>query len=562
MEHANLILIATTCLLIAFFFLGRWLYIRSMRIRNRVQMNYIFTNITHELMTPLSILSALVERLRTVSPEGKKDYDLMDLNIQRMVRLIQLILETSKSNAGQLKLLVSNGDVMQYIKETARCIEPLMSRKGLQFTCHCAPESMMGWIDTDKLDKILFNLLSNAAKYTGENGKVTLDITINRNYDHIIIRVIDNGIGIPKDKMKHLFSRFYDGDYRSNQTLGTGLGLSLTRDLVYLHGGNIRCDSKEGVGTSFTVNLPINKEAFSASQIDDKHIVTNITHRTITDIESTEAVSVYGNQEEETIVKEGASRILIVEDNHELLMVMKQIMQAKYNVLTASNGREAMSLIYTQPLDLIVSDVMMPGMNGYELTRQIKQNKTYSHLPIILLTAKTQEEDKEEALSAGADDFVVKPFKIGTLQLHIDNLIANRQRITREKPLTIENSYEQPTDKPLTYDQEFLQRAIRCIHEHLDDADYSREDFASDMGASTSTLYNKLRALTGKNVTVFVRDIRLEAACKMAQENADLRVSDIAYRVGYKDPKYFATTFKKVMGEQPKEYFAKLRGEK
>ena len=562
MEHANLILIATTCLLIAFFFLGRWLYIRSMRIRNRVQMNYIFTNITHELMTPLSILSALVERLRTVSPEGKKDYDLMDLNIQRMVRLIQLILETSKSNAGQLKLLVSNGDVMQYIKETARCIEPLMSRKGLQFTCHCAPESMMGWIDTDKLDKILFNLLSNAAKYTGENGKVTLDITTNRNYDHIIIRVIDNGIGIPKDKMKHLFSRFYDGDYRSNQTLGTGLGLSLTRDLVYLHGGNIRCDSKEGVGTTFTVNLPINKEAFSASQIDDKHIVTNITHRTITDIESTEAVSVYGNQEEETVVKEGASRILIVEDNHELLMVMKQIMQAKYNVLTASNGREAMSLIYTQPLDLIVSDVMMPGMNGYELTRQIKQNKTYSHLPIILLTAKTQEEDKEEALSAGADDFVVKPFKIGTLQLHIDNLIANRQRITREKPLTIENSYEQPTDKPLTYDQEFLQRAIRCIHEHLDDADYSREDFASDMGASTSTLYNKLRALTGKNVTVFVRDIRLEAACKMAQENADLRVSDIAYRVGYKDPKYFATTFKKVMGEQPKEYFAKLRGEK
>ena len=203
---------------------------------------------------------------------------------------------------------------------------------------------------------------------------------------------------------------------------------------------------------------------------------------------------------------------------------------------------------------------MMPGMNGYDLTRQVKQNKIYSHLPIILLTAKTQEEDKEEALNAGADDFVVKPFKIGTLQLHIDNLIANRQRILRDNPQLADNDDEEiPSDKPMTFDQEFLQRAIRCVHEHLDDADYTREDFASDMGASTSTLYNKLRALTGKNVTTFIRDIRIKAACKMAQEDPNLRVSDIAYRVGFKDPKYFATTFKKVMGVQPKEYFNELR---
>jgi DNA-binding response OmpR family regulator/two-component sensor histidine kinase len=560
MEHASLLLIVITFILMVTFFLLRWIYLRSMRIRNRMQMNYIFTNITHELITPLSILSALVERLRSISPEGKQEYDLMDLNIERTVRLLQQILETSKSQSGELKLLVTNGDVMQYIKETARCIEPLMGSKKLQFSVHCSPENMMGWIDSDKLDKIIFNLLSNAAKYTGENGKVALDVTTNSHYDQIIIRVSDNGIGIPKNKMKNLFNRFYDGSYRSSQTFGTGLGLSLTRDLTYLHGGNIHCDSKEGVGSTFTVELPINKEAFSASQIDEEHMLKNINRRTIADLQQAEAVSMFGNQEEDSQLDEDAYHILLVEDNQELLTLMKQLLRQKYHIHTASNGREAMSIIYTHPLDLIVSDVMMPGMNGYDLTRQVKQNKIYSHLPIILLTAKTQEEDKEEALNAGADDFVVKPFKIGTLQLHIDNLIANRQRILRDNPQLADNDDEEiPSDKPMTFDQEFLQRAIRCVHEHLDDADYTREDFASDMGASTSTLYNKLRALTGKNVTTFIRDIRIKAACKMAQEDPNLRVSDIAYRVGFKDPKYFATTFKKVMGVQPKEYFNELR---
>ncbi len=561
MEVSNLIIIGLVCLLAASFSLGRWVYIRSVRIRNRMQMNYIYANITHELLTPLSILSASIEHLRKTTPSGKQEYDLMDLNIERTVRLLQQILEASKSQAGELKLLVSNGDVMRYITEIAACIKPLMGRKGLEFNVSCSPESMMGWIDTDKLDKILFNLLSNAAKYTRENGKVELRVTTNRFYDQIIIQVIDNGIGIPKDRMRHLFTRFYDGEYRSNHTIGTGLGLSLTRDLVYLHGGTIKCESTEGKGTTFTIKLPISKESFSASQIDEKNIVSNVNHLAIADLEGMEPVALVPQQINVPLAGDEANHILIVEDNKELLMLMTHLMQDKYHISTASNGYEAMSVISTTPIDLIVSDVMMPVMDGYELTQSVKHNEKYSHLPIILLTAKTQESDRMEALNIGADAYITKPFKLGDLMLRIDNLIANRQRIIREpQPVIVEEKEEEEDkEKPLSAEQEFLQRATKCVYDNLDDADYSREQFAADMGASTSTLYNKLREATGTNIVGFIRDIRIKEACRMAKEDPDLRVSDIAYRVGYKDPKYFATTFKKVMGMQPKEYFEKMK---
>jgi DNA-binding response OmpR family regulator len=559
MGSLELQLIIFTFMLIAIFTTARWLYIRSMRIKNRVQMSYLFTNITHELLTPLTILSASVERLRAIRPEGKQEYDLMDLNIQRTVRLLQQILETSKSQAGELKLLVSNGDVMRYIMETARCIEPLMSSKNHVFTISCHPESMMGWIDTDKLDKIIFNLLSNAAKYTNPNGRVALDVTTNKRYDHIIIRVSDNGNGIPKDKMKNLFTRFYDGDYRRSQTTGTGLGLSLTRDLVYLHGGNIHCDSIEGQGTTFIVDLPINKEAFTPTQIDEKNrIMADIQHPSHPVLPDTLSPVESANIPVEPLAAEGSHRILIVEDNIELLLLMRQLLQSKYRIMTATNGVEALDVIRNNKIDLIVSDVMMPEMDGYELTKQIKEDDALSHLPIILLTAKTQESDRLEALTVGADEYITKPFRLGDLQLRIDNIIANRQRIHRDSP--VEQEEENESDSTYTtLDQEFLKRATECLNEHITDSDYDRDAFAADMGASASTLYNKLRSLTGMNVTAFIRRHRISTACQMAKDYPDLRVSDIAYRVGFKDPKYFATTFKKEMGHQPKEYFDMIR---
>ena len=556
-----ILILAILVIIVLIIMFGRHVYQRSVRVRQQLQMGQIFTNITHELLTPLTVISASVDQLREDAPQHEKEYDLMQMNIQRMVRLLQQILETSKSQAGELKLVVAQGDVMQYIYNTALCLKPLMDKKHLKFPIECNPKSMMGWIDTDKLDKIIYNLLSNAAKYTSK-GEVSLQVWTSRNYDYIYIKVRDTGSGIPKEKMKNLFQRFYDGEYRQHKTTGTGLGLALTRDLVRLHKGTISCESEEGEGTTFSLKIPITKEAFSPDQIDEKHEISiTIPQEVITEaMVSTEPNMNAMNAETMTndLLVDDAYRILVVEDNPELLMLMHHILKNQYRVLVAKNGKEALKIVHKTPLDLIVSDVMMPEMNGLELTRELKEDSNYSHLPIILLTAKTQEEDEQEALKIGADEFLTKPFRLGDLKLRIDNIIENRRRALQDLVLRTNESGDDQMESILTPEQLFLEKALNCVHEHLDDSSYDRDAFAADMGASSSTLYNKLRAITGLNVNAFIRDVRMKEARRLAEKDPSMRVSDLAYRVGFQDPKYFSTCFKKYFGIQPKEFMESL----
>ena len=576
MELIDIIEILVIALVIAILIVMR-LNQRNSKLRQKAQMNMMFTSITHELLTPLTILSASIEHLREVEPKHKLQYALMEINIQRSVRLLQQILETTKAQDGRLKLLVSHGDVMGYIRNTAHSIIPLMAKKHLKFSVKCQPESMMGWIDTDKLDKIIFNLLSNSAKYTtGDNGLVELNVRTNDRYDRIIIEVRDNGCGIPESRKKHLFELFYDGEYRRFHTMGTGLGLSLTRELVYLNNGTISYESEEGKGTVFYITLPINKESFDQSQIDEKNKV-DINKPTsavldlgneesildkdfvLTDkISKNEASSPMKPKEISDLSDEDIYTILVVEDNVELLMLIKHLLSRKYRVETARNGGEAVEVIEKSEIDLIISDVMMPVMDGYELVKYVKNSVDYSHLPVILLTAKAQESDKMDALKVGADEYMTKPFKMKELQLRIDNLIANRQRISREfKQQSIEEVKVNNVTMP-SPDNEILDKAIACEHNHLDDAEYDRESFASDMGMSASSLYNKLRAVTGMNATSFIRDIRMKEACRLVKSTPGIRVSDLAYSVGFKDPKYFSTIFKKEFGMQPSEYIESI----
>ena len=568
--------------LVAGFVLGRVVYRRSMRIRSRLQMDRVFTNISHDLLTPLTVISASVERLRSQEPRFATDYALMELNIERMTRLLQEILETSKSQSGELKLLVSQGDVMEYLRQTALCIEPLMRKKGLDFSVHCTPLSMMGWIDPDKVDKIIYNLLSNASKYTHAPGSVVLDAMTNKNYDHVIIRVTDTGIGISKDQMRHLFHRFHDGSYRQMQVSGTGLGLALTRDLVFLHGGTIDCESEEGKGTTFTVTLPISKDHFNPSQIDNSHGLDLSTPRSaIIDIPQIVG-NVSSNGEKggavdgnvswpigassmiQTEPDEDAYRILLVEDNEDLLMLMKTLLSSKYHILTAKNGHEALEIVSREELDLIVADIMMPELDGNEMTRELKESNEWNHLPIILVTAKTSDEDRKKSMLLGADDYVTKPFKLGDLELRINNLVENRRRILRERMSELEQRGEKGSNGEsgegwggktveLTADEIFLSKARECVISHLSDSEFDRDTFASEMGASGSTLYNRIRALTGMGVTTFIRSIRMSEAERLLKTQPDLRVSDLAYKVGFKDPKYFSTCFKKEFGVQPSE---------
>ena len=576
MELIDIIEILVIALVIAILIVMR-LNQRNSKLRQKAQMNMMFTSITHELLTPLTILSASIEHLREVEPKHKLQYALMEINIQRSVRLLQQVLETTKAQDGRLKLLVSHGDVMGYIRNTAQSIIPLMAKKHLKFSVKCQPESMMGWIDTDKLDKIIFNLLSNSAKYTtGENGLVELNVRTNDRYDRIFIEIRDNGCGIPESRKKHLFELFYDGEYRRFNTMGTGLGLSLTRELVYLNNGTISYESEEGKGTTFYITLPINKESFDLTQIDEKNKVDiNKPMSAVLDLGEEESLldndfvltdKISKNVATDTMKPkeiadssdEDAYTILVVEDNLELLMLMKQLLSRKYKVETARHGREAVELIEKTELDLIISDVMMPVMDGYELVKYVKNSVGYRHLPIIMLTAKTQETDKMDALTVGADEYMTKPFKMKELLLRIDNMIANRQRITREfKQQSIEEVKVKNVTMP-SPDNEFLEKAMTCVHNHLDDSDYDRDSFASDMGMSASSLYNKLRAVTGMNATSFIRDIRMKEACRLAKSTPGIRVSDLAYSVGYKDPKYFSTIFKKEFGMQPSEYIESI----
>ena len=559
MEIRVLLILLIVTIIVIIFSVGRHLYLRSLRVRRRLQMSVIFTNITHELLTPLSVISASVDKLRDEEPKFTHDYDLMQLNIQRMVRLLQQILETSKSEAGKLKLLVAQGDVMRYVRETAECLEPLIARKRMRFSIKCYPESMMGWIDTDKLDKIIYNLLSNAAKYGNEDGEVMIEAYTNKRYDHITIKVKNTGNVIPPKKRKQLFTPFYDGDYRQHHTIGTGLGLALTQELVFLNKGTIDCDSVEGEGTTFTVTLPIHKEAFTPDQIDEQHKIDfDIPKNAILDFNAV-TPDVNADTDKEIDTDEVLYKLLIVEDNPELLMIMSQMLKSNYHVYIAHNGVDALNIIRQKNIDLVISDVMMPEMDGIELTRAIKGDAKLSHLPILLLTAKTQEDDVQIALEAGADDYVTKPFRLKDLKLRIENIIENRKRIQLESPqLPPETEESSEPEAPLTPDELFVQRVLEMVHAHLDDEDYDRDTLAADIGASPSTLYNKLRAVTGMNVSAFIRDVRMKEAKRLAEQNPNMRVSDLAYRVGFHDPRYFATCFKKQFGIQPKEFLESL----
>lgn len=537
--------------------IGRAIYMRSRSIRRQLRMSAVFTNITHELLTPLTVISASVDKLREEEPEYGRDYDLMQINIQRMVRLLQQILEASKSQSGQLKLLVAQGDVMRYIRETAEYLEPLIKKKKMKYIIECHPESMMGWIDTDKLDKIIYNLLSNAAKYSREGGEVSIKAETNKNFDHLIIYVSDTGNGIPKEKMKNLFRRFQDGEYRQHKVIGTGLGLALTQDLVALHKGTIRCNSEEGKGTTFIIDLPINKEAFTPDQIFEDHQITFDTSKNPIIDFSADIPDVNDDTEDNNNLDENAYKVLIVEDNVELLILMRQLLRQYYRVYVAQNGREALNIIQQKALDLIVSDVMMPEMSGYELTKAIKDDPKHHHLPIILLTARTQEEDEQKALLVGADEYLTKPFHLTDLKLRIDNIIENRNRVKAENgQSTIQESQPEIEKTP---EELFVERARQFVLDHLEDEDYDREALAADMGSSSSTLYNKLRAINGMNVSAFIRDIRMQEAKRIATTTPDIRISDLAYRVGFRDPRYFSTCFKKHFGMQPTEFLDTLQ---
>lgn len=528
------------------------LRLRKMEKAKAEELNHaklqFFTNITHELLTPLTIISATVDELKVQAPDHNDLYSVMSSNIRRLIRLLQQILEFRKAETGNLKLRVSPGDIAAFVRNEAESFQPLIKKRKIHFSVICDPDSVIGYFDPDKLDKIIYNLLSNAAKYNRENGYIQINLSYADNQDFILLRIKDNGKGIAKEKQKTLFQRFYEGDYRRSNTIGTGIGLSLVKDLVELHGGTITVESEMDRGTEFIVMLPIDRSYFEEEQIDDEAILP--VQKVIDYEEPEEVVHVpsAGNEE---------NTILLVEDNEELLQLMVKLLKRDYNVFTAENGKEAIVVLENEDIDLIVSDVMMPEMDGIEFCKYVKGKLEISHIPVILLTAKNKEEDRAEAYEVGADAFISKPFNLTVLHARIRNLLKYKERMAHDfkNQLVFEV-------KDLNYtslDEDFMQRAIDCVNNHLDDCDFDQPQFAEEMRTSKSTLYKKLKSLTGLNTSAFIRNVRLKAACRIMEEKGTaVRVSELAYAVGFNDPKYFSSCFKKEFGMLPSEYIERF----
>ncbi|MCD8167143.1 MAG: ATP-binding protein [Bacteroides sp.] len=339
-----------------------------------------FTNITHELLTPLTIISATMDELKMKSPGHGELYQTMTQNINRLIRLLQQILEFRKAETGNLQLKVAKGDLAAFTRNSMENFRPLIKKKQLHFSLIAHPEILPAYFDFDKMDKILYNLLSNAAKYNEEGGTIWIELIRNEEKKVVILSVKDNGKGIDKEALSTLFTRFYEGDHRRFKTIGTGIGLSLTRDLVQLHNGTITVKSEPEKGTTFRVEIPYSRQAYREEQIDDTLVFGTLPVETEPEITG-EALE--GSEENEK------SSLLILEDNEELIELMVKLLNREYRVYTAENGKEGLRIIREQEIDLVVSDVMMPVMDGNQFCRELKASFDTCHIPVILLTAKT-----------------------------------------------------------------------------------------------------------------------------------------------------------------------------
>lgn len=535
------------------------LRLREMEKAKAEELNHaklqFFTNITHELLTPLTIISATVDELKTQAPSHNDLYTVMNSNIQRLIRLLQQILEFRKAETGNLKLRVSPGDLAAFVRTGTESFKPLVKKRKIHFSLLCDPESIVGYFDIDKLDKIMYNLLSNAAKYNKEDGFIQVTLSYDEeDREFVLLRVKDNGKGISREKQATLFKRFYEGDYRKFNTIGTGIGLSLTKDLVTLHGGTISVESEVDHGTEFIVRIPIERSYYDEEQIDDEVISLR---QTAIDYEDTPEDVIAEVQELAT----KANSILLVEDNEELLNLMTKLLGREYNVFTAENGKEGIIVLENEDVDLIVSDIMMPEMDGIEFCKYVKGHLEISHIPVILLTAKNKEEDRAEAYEIGADAFISKPFNLTVLHAHIRNLLKYKARMAHDFKNQI--VFEVKDLNYTSLDEDFIQRAINCVNNHLEDPNFDQAQFADEMLTSKSTLYKKLKSLAGLNTSSFIRNVRLKAACRIMEEKGiNIRVSELAYAVGFNDPKYFSSCFKKEFGMLPSEYIERFIIEK
>jgi len=508
-----------------------------------------FTNISHELLTPLTIIMLLIENLQKKSKGDSSQFDMLKDNVVRLKRLIQQILVFRKTETGNMKLKIRENDIVLFVKNICHSnFNPLVTEKLINFTINSDFESYMAYFDADKLDKILYNLLSNAFKHTPKGGKISVKMSfIPRDTETILrLSVSDSGDGIAEADLPHIFKRFYISK-SSDQSQSHGIGLALTSDLLQLHKGSIEVKSQLGEGSVFTIEIPV-----SVGVYNHEELLETETAEPIDISEMTDSITFDNASEilEEADVRKDCN-ILVVEDNRELKDLIVENLSLKYTVLSAENGLEALEIVRNNEIDLVISDVMMPEMDGLTLCKLLKNDVVTSHINVLLLTAKNSTEDRIECYNAGADAYIAKPFELAVLDARTKNLITKRKQKTdsfqKNQEINI-SSMEYGS-----IDELFLKQSVKKVEEKLSDDTYDFDQFAIDMATSKSTLHRKLKSLTGLSPGEFIRNIRLKHAALMLANNTG-NISEVAFSVGFNDPKYFSRCFKTEFGLTPREY--------
>lgn len=505
-----------------------------------------FTNVSHDLLTPLTIMSCLMDDIQMSYPEKSERFSSMRYNLNRLKKLLQQVLDFRRIENGKMTLHLSRGNIVAFIEQIGyNYFTPLMEKKNIRFNLHTENESIICYFDADKIEKIVFNLLSNSYKYTQINGEV--DLTIKTEADeNIIIHVRDNGMGIDKADQEQIFNRFYSNKWKDSRDTN-GIGLSVVKEMIEMHHGSIEVESEVNHGTVFTIRLPLGKNGYSESDLEEVHTLP------LYDISIAESYRPKGIEEEQLLVLQDMASILIVEDNEELLELMAGVLKNDYQVMTAKNGKEAMGLVEREDVnvDLIISDVMMPEMNGLELCESIKSNLETSHIPMILLTARSTPEDRIECYKAGANGYISKPFELNVLKARIHNFLM--QKTFKQQQFIVDKHINLSTLSCQSLDEQFLKKAISIIEFHLTDSELDVESIARELSMSKTTFYRKIKTVTGLPPSDFIRNVQLKHACHKLG-NPDINISEVAYSVGFNDPKYFTRCFRKAFNMSPSEY--------
>lgn len=526
-----------------------------------------FANISHEFRTPLTLILGLVNK-QINNPEkapSTKNSETMKRNANRLLQLINQLLDLSKLESGEVKLQTTKADIVAFTRRITFLFESLAINNGVELEfidkTEAIPDSL--YFDPEKLQKILTNLVSNAVKFTPDRGKVSVSVgypsTIQSSSEMVQINVLNTGSFISEEKLTRVFDRFYqvDGD-STRQHEGTGIGLALVKELVELHRGKVSAESNEH-HTIFTILLPIDdpyfEECITMEDIEyEKEIIDEPLSKTEKKNNGTKKENTEFAQIDDHPDSGEPLEILIVEDNPDLRSFIKGILQVDYKVIEAVDGLDGLHKAEEYIPDLILSDVMMPNMDGYELCKQLKTNETTNHIPVILLTAKASRDNKLEGLRTGADDYLIKPFDEKELKVRIKNLITIREKLQKK--------YQQevglkPDDVTVTsIHQKFLSDIKEAIEKNIDNHQFGVDDLGSEIGMSRSQVHRKLKALTDQSATEFIRNYRLYRAADLLKKDSG-NITEIAYQVGFSSQTYFSSSFNELFKCSPSDYKSK-----